>query len=150
MRAQQARGFTLLEVMLAFVLLAIAMGLLVAMLSNGLRQVSQAQAETEATLHAQTLLDQLGVLEPIVPGSREGSFDKERYQYRLDITQAEDPVPVPETDAALPEPVGAGIDGPVLYRIALAVSWGAGRPAETLRFVTLRARIPAPEAGGAP
>ena len=88
---QRQQGFTLLEVMLAFVLLAVALGLLVGMLSNGLRQVQQAQGETEATLHAQSLLDQLGKLEPIVPGRSDGEFDHGRYRYQLDIQKTDDP-----------------------------------------------------------
>lgn len=140
--SSRSRGFTLLEVMLAFVVLAVAMGILVGMLANGLRQVQQAQGETEASLHAQTLLDQVGVLEPIAIGVREGVFDKERYRYRLDISEAEDPVP-PVPGELLPPVTAASIVGrPTLYRVALDVSWGAGTPAQQLRFVTLRARVP--------
>lgn len=146
-RASVPLGFTLLEVMLAFVLLATAMGLLVAMLANGLRQVRQAQGETEATLHAQSLLDQIGVLEPIVPGRREGTFDHDRYRYQLEISEAEDPVPIAK-DSREPA-VAPAVGGPRLYRIALALTWGAGQPAQQLRFVTLRARQPSPAETGA-
>ena len=146
-RASVPLGFTLLEVMLAFVLLATAMGLLVAMLANGLRQVRQAQGETEATLHAQSLLDQIGVLEPIVPGRREGTFDQNRYRYQLEITEAEDPVPIPE-DSREPAADAPAVGGPTLYRIALAVTWGAGQPAQRLQFITLRARQPSPAETG--
>ena len=135
-------GFTLLEVMLAFVLLAIALAMLVGMLSNGLRQVQQAQGETEATLYAQSLLEQLGKLEPIVPGRSDGEFDNGRYQYQLDIQKTDDPAAAPVAgEAEQPEPANA--PGPVLYRISLAVSWGAAGPAQQLRFTTLRARIAA-------
>ncbi len=137
-----ARGFTLLEVLLAFVLLGAAMGLLVAMLSNGLRQVRQAQDETEATLYAQSLLDQIGVLEPIVPVRRQGEFDRGRYRYELEVREVRDPMPMPEPpQAAVPV---ATVGAPKLYRVALAVRWGTGQPAQVLRFVTLRARLPQP------
>ena len=139
-RAQS--GFTLLEVMLAFVLLAAAMGLLIAMLSNGLRQVRQAQGETEATLYAQSLFDQIGVLEPIVPARSQGEFDRGRYRYELEIAEFADPAPAPEQPQ---QPLAAAADAigaPRLYRVALAVTWGAGEPAQRLRFVTLRARVP--------
>lgn len=145
--APRSRGFTLLEVMLAFVLLAAAMGLLIAMLSNGLRQVRQAQGETEATLYAQSLLDQIGVLEAIVPGRSDGEFDQGRYRYELEITEARDPAPLPEAPLA-PAPETTTVGAPALYRVALAVRWGAGLPAQQLHFVTLRAR--APQAGGMP
>ena len=137
---RRRQGFTLLEVMLAFVLLAAAMGVLIAMLSNGLRQVRQAQAETEESLHAQSLLDQIGALEPIEPGRRDGEFDRGRYRYSLDISQAEDPAPVAQTPL-LNEPA-SGVIVPLLYRIELRVRWGAEEPRQQLRFVSLRARMP--------
>lgn len=144
MRRQQ--GFTLLEVMLAFVVLAVALGLLVGMLSNGLRQVQQAQGETEATLHAQSLLDQLGKLEPILPGRSDGEFDHGRYRYQLDIQKTDDPAAAPATDEA-EQAQPASVPGPDLYRISLAVSWGAAGPGQQLRFTTLRARTPAAVGG---
>jgi len=137
-----ARGFTLLEVLLAFVLLGAAMGLLIAMLSNGLRQVRQAQDETEATLYAQSLLDQIGVLEPIVPVRRQGEFDRGRYRYELDIAEAQDPMPRLMPAPQLPVAPALAEGAPKLYRVALAVRWGTGQPAQQLRFVTLRARVP--------
>lgn len=143
-----ARGFTLLEVLLAFVLLGAAMGLLIAMLSNGLRQVRQAQDETEATLYAQSLLDQIGVLEPIVPVRRQGEFDRGRYRYELEVREVRDPMPIPKpAQAAAPV---ATVGAPKLYRVALAVRWGTGQPAQRLRFVTLRARLPQPAQAAAP
>lgn len=140
-------GFTLLEVMLAFVLLAAALGLLLSMLSNGLRQVQQAQGETEATLYAQSLLDQVGLLEPIEPGRSDGEFDHGRYRYQLEIAEVPDPAPPPEPAVKAAEaPITIG--APKLFRVALAVRWGAGEPAQQLHFVTLRARAPqADEAG---
>lgn len=141
----RVRGFTLLEVMLAFVLLAAAMGLLIAMLSNGLRQVQQAQNATEATLYAQSLLDTLGVLEPIEAGQREGDFDDGRYHYQLEIAETTDPAPRTITPVAM-EPAKEA-NPPKLYRIALTVTWGGNLPAQRLSFVTLRLRVPTLAAG---
>ena len=84
------QGFTLLEVLVAFVVLAVALGLLLGMLSRGLKQVAQAGSETEASLHAQSLLDSLGTLEPVEPGVREGEFERGRYRWRLEVSAAED------------------------------------------------------------
>ena len=135
-----SRGFTLLEVMLAFVLLATAMGLLIAMLSNGLRQVRQAQDETDAALYAQSLLDQIGVLEPIVPLQREGEFDRGRYRYQLQISEARDPIPPRVLPDAPTTPGTVTLAAPKLYRVAVLVTWGAAQPAQQLQLVTLRAR----------
>lgn len=139
---KRARGFTLLEVMLAFVILAVAMGLLLSMLSRGLGQVRQSQEETEATLHAQSLLDQLGVLEPIREGESDGEFSDGRFRYRLEIAETEDPVPAPVTPMVVADPTLA-LGEPKLFRVELAVSWGERDRPREMRFITLRARTPA-------
>lgn len=138
---RRARGFTLLEVMLAFTILAVAMGLLLGMLSRGLGQVRKSQDETEATLYAQSLLDQVGVVEAMQTGQKVGEFDNGRYRYRLETTEIEDPSPAP----ALPPTIvdaGTAINAPRIYRIALAVSWGGANAPRELKFVTLRVRSP--------
>lgn len=142
---KRQRGFSLLEVMLAFALMASALGILIAILGGGLGQVRNATDASEATLHAQSLLDELGVLEPILPGTREGESKDGRYRWTLEISEAEDPAPVAAVDpAAVPEEsVGLQIAGePLLYRIQLDVAWGEEGDTRSLRFTTLRARLP--------
>ncbi len=136
-----ARGFTLLEVLLAFVILAAAAGLLLGMLSGGLGQVARARSETEASLYAQSLLDGIGILEPLAPGSRDGEFDSGRYHYRLEIAQVVDPVPLPATPPAAVENALPGQSPPLFYRVSLLVRWG-DRPTQQLALATLRARSP--------
>jgi len=139
---RRAHGFTLLEVMVAFVILAVALGLLLGMLSRGLKQISQAGNETEASLYAQSMLDTLGTLEPIEPGTRDGDFDGGRYHWRLQVDEATDPAPPPPPPDGQPQPVpGAG--APVLYRAVLDVDWGARTPAQRLHYSTLRLRASA-------
>ena len=144
----RARGFTLLEVLVAFVILAVGMGLLLAMLSRGLNQVRRAQDETEASLHAQSLLDSLGVIEALAEGERSGDFEGGRYRYRLQVREVEDPAPAPEVQPGAP-PAPELLAGPTLYRIALQVEWGEGGPRQRLDYVTLRARTP-PLLGASP
>jgi general secretion pathway protein I len=136
----------LLEVMLAFVLLAVALGLLMGMLSGGLKQVNEAGRATEATLHAQSLLDALGALEPIVPGTKSGEFDDGRYRWTLAVEPTDDPAPL-SLDAG-PPPAAPLEGGPRLYRVALDIEWNKGGPRERLRYVTLRARTPAEVGSG--
>ena len=154
---RRQQGFSLLEVMVAFVVLAAALGLLLGMLSRGLKQVTQAKGETEASLHAQSLLDGLGTLEPLEPGARDGEFEDGRYRWRLQVSPAEDPAPPPPPADGSPLPDAPATSGaPILYQVALDVEWGAGLPAQRLRFTTLRLRAPpavvsgagAPAAGG--
>lgn len=143
--ARRTRGFTLLEVMLAFVLLAGAMGLLIGMLSGGLRLVGEGRSQTEAAMYAQSLLDELGVLAPLRAGRTTGEFGDGRYAYALDIAPTADPAPasappVPGAPAALPPQFGDR--RPVLYRVQLRVRWGGGAPGQQLEITTLRYRVP--------
>lgn len=143
----RARGFTLLEVMMAFALLTVGLGLLVAILGGGLMQVRLAGDASEATLHAQTLLEQVGVLGPIEAGESAGELDEGRYRWQLRIDEIEDPAPpaaaLPTDPNAAPiESVGRQLGQPKLYRIQLDIGWGEDDLARSLRFVTLRARIP--------
>jgi general secretion pathway protein I len=142
------KGFTLLEVMVAFVVLAAALGLLLGMLSRGLHQITQSQSETEASLYAQSLLDAVGTLEPLQPGASEGNFARGRYRWRLQVDQAEDPAPPPLPADGAPPAQPVETDGaPLLYRVRLDVEWGAAAPAQRLHYDTLRLRAP-PGPGG--
>jgi general secretion pathway protein I len=142
------RGFTLLEVMVAVVILATALGLLLGMLSRGMKQVADSQSATEATLYAQSLLDQVGTMQDIAPMARGGSFANGRYHWRLQVVPARDPAPPPPPQENAPAPQVVQTDSaPVLYRVVLDVQWGAATPAQQLRFQTLRLRAPTLEGG---
>ena len=142
---RRQRGFSLLEVVVAFMLLAVAMGILLAILGGGLAQVRQAGQASEASLHAQSLLAEVGVLEPIRPGVSRGEFDEGRYRWTLAIEEVADPLPpVPTLEGLEPvESVGLQRPGePVFFLLQLDVDWGEGERARSLRLSTLRARFP--------
>lgn len=147
---RRQRGFSLLEVILAFALLSAGLGILIAILSGGLAQVRNAGDATEATLHAQSLIDELGVLAPIRPRRDRGEFDDGRYRWELQISEVEDPGPVDEPAAGMAPIESVGLQpagAPVLYRVQLDVSWGEDDVPRRLRFATLRARYPTPGSG---
>ena len=140
-----ARGFSLLEVLMAFALLTVGLGILVAILGGGLLQVRQAGDATGATLHAQSLLDQVGVLAPIAAGTEGGELDDGRYRWAMEITEIEDPAPpVPAPDTGLPpmEMPGRVLGAPKLYRVQLDIGWGEDDLARSVTKRRLRARFP--------
>jgi general secretion pathway protein I len=144
---KRQRGFSLLEVILAFSLLAVALGILLAILSGGLAQVKNSGDASVATLHAQSLLAELGALDPITPGSRGGELDDGRYRWEMRIDEVEDPAPVALAGIGVDAIDSVGLQlasAPVLYRVQVDVAWGEDDYARSLRFVTLRARVPEP------
>ncbi len=68
--ARCRRGYTLIEVIVAFALLALALTLLLGTLSGATRQVRWAGDAGRAALHAQSLLDQQGIDAPIRAGQQ--------------------------------------------------------------------------------
>lgn len=127
---RRQRGYSLIEVIVAFALLALALTLLLGTLSGAARQVRWSGDAGRAALHAQSLLDQVGVGEPLQPGQRDGDFDDGRYRWSLVIT--------PWTDPALPPPAAIDPAAPRLLELSLSVRWGDGRPGEQLQLQTLR------------
>ena len=123
------RGYTLIEVIVAFALLALALTLLLGTLSGATRQVRWSNDAGRAALHAHSLLDTVGVSEPLQPGQRDGSFEDGRYRWSLSIAPWQDPAV-----ADLPSSPGT----PQLFELALAVQWGDGGPGRQLQIRSLR------------
>lgn len=129
-RSRLQRGYSLIEVIVAFALLALALTLLLGTLSGAARQVRWSGDAGRAALHAQSLLDQVGVGEAIEPGQSGGQFDEGRYRWTLSIE--------PWTDPALPPAAAIDPAAPRLFEVALSVQWGDGRPGQQLQLRTLR------------
>ncbi len=131
-------GFTLIEVIVAFALLALALTLLLGSLSGAARQVGSADKASRATLHAESLLAQLGVVEPLRPGRQQGEFEDGRYTWTLDVSPYVDPERPGQAMAA---------GGAPLLRIELTTRWGPGA-AEALTWHSLRLGTPGADGGG--
>ena len=113
-------GFTLLEVLVAFALLAAALGLLLGALSQASRHVRHGEDAGRARLHVQSLLAGLGTEQPLEPGHWQGQWEEGRYDWQLHL-------------APLPEASG----GAALLHYTVSVRWGDG-PAEQLAVAGLR------------
>ena len=137
------RGYTLLEVLVAFALLAIGLGLLLAILSGGVRAVANASDSTRATLYAESVLDTLGADQRLQPGRSTGVYENGRYRWTLDITPFKPPVAAPAPgDPNTADPNLQNFVDNVMYRVVLQMQWGARTPGQTLRIETLRAYAP--------
>lgn len=127
---RRARGFTLLEVIVAFALLGLALTLLLGSLSGGARQVREAELRTRAVLHAQSLLAAAGVDAPLQVGQQQGDWENGRYRWELQVQPWAEPR---AGNAAATQSPGA----PWLAELQLQVRWGDGER-EQLRWRSLR------------
>lgn len=125
------RGYTLIEVIVAFSILALALTLLLGSLSGAARQVRWADEAGRAALHAQSLLDDLGIGTPLQPGHREGEFEDGHYRWALEVASYDDPL--------LPRPIMADPAAPRLLQLSLDVRWGReDDPRNRLQLRSLR------------
>lgn len=137
--ARTQRGYTLIEVIVAFALLALGLTLLLGTLSGATRQVRWSADAGRAALHAQSLLDTVGITEPLQPGRRDGDFEDGRYRWTLSIAPWQDPAL-----ANLPQSPA----DQRLLELDMAVQWGASGPGEQLQVRSLRLVPPDAAVGG--
>ena len=128
------RGFSLIELIAAFVIFALGFGILLQVLGGSIRNTQWSADYTQAALWAQSKLDVVGVGEPVKEGSTSGEFDRD-YHWDLQISKYQPNDGGAQTALTTP----AVVD---LYKIDLQVSWGGGQRAHSARFVTLRASNP--------
>lgn len=133
------RGYSLLEVIVAFGILAVALTVLLGALSGGMRQVRWSADAGRAALLAQSLLDQTGVGEALQPGRSNGELEDGRYRWSIEVE--------PYVDGARPPSPVVEATGPRLLRLQLTMTWGDGTPRERLQVSTLRLVQPGAEGG---
>jgi general secretion pathway protein I len=125
-RNSRAQGFTLLEVLVAFTILALVMGALLQIFSGGLRTAEIASNHAVGALLAESKLAAIGIEEPLVAGERTGTFDNGyRWHYSIDRYGEQDGAQGEEQEI-------------VPYRLILTVEWGPAGSGGSVTLVTLR------------
>jgi general secretion pathway protein I len=125
--SRRARGFSLIEVIAAILLLAIAFGALMEVAGGSIRLSQNAAEHSEIAMWARTLLDTRYAMDPIQPGVSEGHFN-DRYRWRLQVS----PWVVPGV------PPAANGNSMQMYRLDLDVMWGVVPFEHHAHFSTLR------------
>jgi len=149
MSARQ-RGFTLIELVAAFVIFAIGFGVLLQILGGSLHTTTQSVEDSKAAMWAQSQLDTQGIGEPLQEGVSSGHFD-DQYSWQMRVARY-DPPPVQTTVQPIGSANANGLLTPAnpqldLFQIELVVSWGNQYLMHHARFVTLRAMNPPQGAG---
>lgn len=122
----RTQGFTLLEVLVAFTLLALVLGAVLQIFSGGMRTAERARNHAVGVLLAESKLAGIGIEDPLVEGERVGTFDNGfRWHASVDRYQEQDGGKT-EEERIVP------------YRLVLTVAWGSGRSGGSVTLTTLR------------
>ncbi len=133
MRAcRRQRGFSLIEMLGAFVVFAIGFSVMMEITSSSLRNARRAAEQTDAALWAQSIIDAAGVDAKLEAGASSGKFDQ-KYRWDMQVTEWEPPSEAARFEGAAPLE---------LYRIELVVRWGPSQNERSSKFVTVRAVQP--------
>jgi general secretion pathway protein I len=109
--SRQQRGFTLIEVLVAFMILAISLSVIFRIFSGGLRNVAISEDYAQAMLVAEAQLASAGLDEPLLDGVTAGEWDA-RFRWQRVV----EPYRPWEQDKPLAVPLQA-------YRITISVDW---------------------------
>jgi len=137
-------GFTLIELISAFVIFALGFSILMKTLSDAIHTTRQAQEATQAALYAQSLLDIQGIGQPLKEGGSSGDFD-DTYHWQLNVQRYQlQATPGSTLAPAMPAP-----GQPELFQLELVVSWGNRFLMHRAQFATVRVMNPPQVAGNA-
>lgn len=136
---QTNQGFTLIEVIASFTILAMTFMVVLEILSNSSTNTIKSSERTKISLLAQSKMAEVGLLIPIEEGSQSGDFDDE-VSWDLNIQAYDAPYEGNvEMDFAPVE----------LFKVVLTLTWFDGYDQQrSINFVTLKAMTPNFEAQG--
>lgn len=120
-------GFSLLEVLVAFSILAISLGVLLNIFSSGVRMMTLADEYTRASQVAESMLAKVGIEIPVEEGVEQG-IDGDGFRWTLSVYPY--PLQLEELDV---ESLSM-----VPYRVEVRVEWGDGDPVRSVELTTLR------------
>ena len=127
-------GFTLLEVLLAFVVFALSFTVVLEILSGSMRNTMRAREYTEVSLIAQSVMDQLGLEIPLEAGTA-NSGQSGDYEWEVFIDAYDDSA---ENALSIQLSELTGIE---LLQVDLVVSWGESPREKSNSFSTVRAML---------
>ena len=136
-------GFSLLEVLVAFSILALSTGVTMQIFSTGLRKVEISRAQARALALAEATLAAVGSDIPLVPGERLGEAPgqgrDQRYRWRLNILPFEEARPT-GISALTPAPLSVGTPlSPIkLLTLTVSVEWDDGPRSRVLTLHSAR------------
>lgn len=125
MEHRRQEGFSLPEVLVAFVILSISLGVLLQVFATGLRNAGTADDYTQATLYAESILAAIGRETPLSEGQHSGPIN-DRFSWRSTVAPYTDDMPDPEKTHVR------------AYRVEVEVFWDGLAQTRSVMLETLR------------
>ena len=133
-RPGRARGFTLIEVVVAFVLLAAVLVTVIEIFSRGMARASDIEHYSRALLIAQSTLSSAGVEEALAEGEKSGESQDRQYRWTLTVQRSPEGEQILQAQGGGRPPQG----GYTLYRVDSRVAWtSSAGPERTVALATL-------------
>lgn len=130
--ALRQRGFSLLELLVAFVIMALSLGMLYRASGSSARAVGVAEQNQRASMVAESIL---AMRDSVGPGGWQDAGETAGYSWR--VASAPYAVPIESSDK------------PRLHEVGVIVSWQEGAIVKSLELQTLMPeRKPVPQGGG--
>jgi general secretion pathway protein I len=120
-------GFTLIEVVVAFVLLAAVLGVVIEIFSTGMARASDMEHYSRALLIAQSKLASAGIEETLAEGEKAGESEDGNYRWMLSVRRSEEGEAAAQSAQLSGRPM---VGGYTLYRLDTRVSWKGATGAE--------------------
>ena len=122
--AKREVGFTLIEVVVAFVMLSLVLAVVFEIFSTGFQRAGELEDRSRALVLAQSRLAVTGVEEGIKEGDTHGESDDRRFQWVVSVRRLDDGTPPPSIYP--------------MYTINVRVAWRGGDMRErTLSLATM-------------
>ena len=136
---QKNQGFTLIEVIASFTILAMTFMVVLEILSNSSTNTIKSSERTQIALLAQSKMDEVGLLIPVEEGSQSGRFNDD---INWDIN-------IQAYDAPYEGNVEMDFAPVELFKVILTLTWQDGyNQQRSMDFVTLKAMTPDFESQG--
>ena len=113
MKINKQQGFSLLEILIAFSILALSLGILLKIFSAGVNTAVVAEDYTTAVQIAESLMAKTGVETPLQAG-QEAGVENEKYHWRVVVSPFE----------FNPENSDVTAITAILFKVKVTVTWG--------------------------
>jgi len=120
------QGMTLIEVLVAFIVLSLTMAVIMQIFSGGMRNARLAESYSRAVFLAESKMAAVGLERPLAFGEENGQVGEDM-QWRVSVTPAEED---PATNTQL-LPVR-------LYQVRVTASWGENDRERKFELLSLR------------